>query len=252
MHVSAAPCPVCDRDAGRLFACVDGCDYYRCRICEATFLARDQLPSAQQELEEYSLHRNNPDDPVYRGFLNQLAAPLLTRLAPGAAGLDYGCGPGPALAALMRAGGHRVAFYDPFFHPDRGALGLTYDFITCTEVVEHFHHPAREFRKLDALLKPGGWLAIQTAFQTDDARFARWNYRRDPTHVVFYRPHTFECIAQRHRWEPVFPSGNVVLLRKPAANRLCGERDDGAFGISQGRGQDGLDYQESIRREWDR
>ena len=252
MPVSAAPCPVCDREAGWLLASVDGRDYYRCRTCEATFLAPDQLPSAEQELDAYRLHCNDPDDPAYRGFLSQLAEPLLARLAPGAAGLDYGCGPGPALTALMRARGHSVALYDPFFYPDRGALRRTYDFITCTEVAEHFHHPAREFRKLDGLLKPGGWLAIQTTFQTDDARFARWNYRRDPTHVVFYRPHTFECIAQRHRWQPVFPSGNVVLLHKPAADRLCGERDDEAFGISQGRGQDGLDYEESIRREWDR
>ena len=218
MHVSAAPCPVCDRDAGRLFACVDGRNYYRCRICEATVLARDQLPSAEQELDAYRLHRNDPDDPAYRGFLNQLSEPLLARLAPGAAGLDYGCGPGPALAALMRDGDHHVALYDPFFHPEPGALGRTYDFITCTEVVEHFHHPAREFRKLDALLKPGGWLAIQTTFQTDDARFARWNYRRDPTHVVFYRPHTFRHIAQCHGWHPLFPDCNVVLLHKPAAD----------------------------------
>jgi 2-polyprenyl-3-methyl-5-hydroxy-6-metoxy-1,4-benzoquinol methylase len=219
MRVSAAPCPVCDRDAGRLFACVDGRDYYRCRICEATFLARDQLPSAQEELEEYLLHRNAPDDPAYRGFLSRLTEPLLARLAPGATGLDYGCGPGPTLAALMRAGGHRMALYDPFFHPNPEALECTYDFVTCTEVVEHFHHPAREFRRLDALLKPGGWLAIQTAFQTDDARFARWNYRRDPTHVVFYRSHTFQRIAQCHGWDPVFPDHNIVFMRKPAAGR---------------------------------
>ena len=215
MRVSAAPCPVCDRDAGRLFASVDRHDYYRCRICEATFLARDQLPSARKELEEYRLHRNAPDDPAYRGFLSRLAKPLLARLPPGTTGLDYGCGPGPTLAALMRSGGHRMALYDPFFHPDPEALERTYDFITCTEVVEHFHHPARQFRRLDALLKPGGWLAIQTTFQTDDARFARWNYRRDPTHVVFYRPLTFRHIARRHGWDSAFPHQNMVFMRKP-------------------------------------
>ena len=37
------------------------------------------------------------------------------------------------------------------------------------------------------LVRPGGWLAVMTCFQTDDARFAGWHYRKDPTHVVFYR-----------------------------------------------------------------
>jgi SAM-dependent methyltransferase len=220
MQASTEPCPVCDRDAGRLFASVDGRDYYRCQICQATFLAREQLPSPEQELDAYRLHCNDPNDPAYRSFLSPLAEPLLARLAPAADGLDYGCGPGPALAGLMRARGHCMALYDPFFHPDPGALERSYDFITCTEVVEHFHHPAREFERLDALLKPGGWLAIKTTFQTDDARFARWNYRRDPTHVVFYRPLTFRHIAQCHGWDPVFPDHNIVFMRKPAADAL--------------------------------
>jgi cyclopropane fatty-acyl-phospholipid synthase-like methyltransferase len=93
----------------------------------------------------------------------------------------------------------------------------TYDFITCTEVVEHFHHPALEFRRLDALLKPGGWLAIQTTFQTDDARFARWNYRRDPTHVVFYRPYTFGMHRPTcHRLAANLPEAATSCLRMQA------------------------------------
>jgi len=46
------------------------------------------------------------------------------------------------------------------FRPGSEALTRTCDFITCTEVAEHFHRPADEFRRLDALLKPGGWLAL--------------------------------------------------------------------------------------------
>ncbi|MBS0543647.1 MAG: methyltransferase domain-containing protein, partial [Proteobacteria bacterium] len=83
-------------------------------------------------------------------------------------------------------------------------------------VVEHFHHPAEEFARLDALLRPGGWLGIMTCFQTDDARFARWHYRRDPTHVVFYREATFRVIARRHGWVCEIPAKDVVLMCKPA------------------------------------
>ncbi|WP_382328301.1 class I SAM-dependent methyltransferase [Hydrogenophaga sp. UC242_50] len=145
------------------------------------------------------------------------AAPLLQRLAPGCSGLDYGCGPGPVLADLLREAGHTVALYDPFFHPDTGALATPHDFITCTEVAEHFHDPAAEFRRLDALLRPGGWLALMTRFQTDDARFAQWHYRRDPTHVVFYREATLRWLARHHGWHCEVPGANVVLMQKRPA-----------------------------------
>ena len=82
-------------------------------------------------------------------------------------------------------------------------------------MVEHFHHPADEFRRLQGLLKPGGWLGVMTRFQTDDARFAQWHYRRDPTHVVFYRETTLRWLAQHHGWLCEIPGPNVALLHKP-------------------------------------
>jgi hypothetical protein len=41
------------------------------------------------------------------------------------------------------------------------------------------------------------------------------DYRRDPTHVVFYREATFRAIARRHDWSCEIPYPNVALLRKP-------------------------------------
>ena len=95
-------------------------------------------------------------------------------------------------------------------------LERTYDFVVCSEVAEHCHRPAEEFPRLDGLLKPGGRLGIMTGILTDDDRFADWHYRRDPTHVVFYRPETFAHIARRHHWHLEFPAENVVLFRKDA------------------------------------
>lgn len=207
-------CPVCESLQGRPFQVIGARAYGRCDRCEATFLLPEHLPTPEAERAEYALHQNAPDDAAYREFLQQLALPLLQKLPPARHGLDFGCGPGPALAKLLREAGHTVALYDPFFHPDPAALETTYDFITCSEVVEHFHQPAREFRRLDGLLRPGGWLAVMTRFQTDDTRFAQWHYRRDPTHVVFYRPATFEHLARMHRWRCEVPVPNVVLLQK--------------------------------------
>lgn len=189
--------------------------YLRCDTCEATFLDPAHFLNIEQERAEYERHQNLPGDAGYVGFLKRVADPLLDRLTPGSQGLDYGCGPGPVLAQLLRDAGHAVALYDPFFHPDAAPLQATYDFITCTEVIEHFRAPAHEFRRLDALLKPGGWLALMTCFQTDDTRFAQWHYRRDPTHVVFYREATLAHIARRLGWHMRVPERNVALMHKP-------------------------------------
>jgi 2-polyprenyl-3-methyl-5-hydroxy-6-metoxy-1,4-benzoquinol methylase len=184
-------------------------------MCAATFLEPSQRPSPEVESSYYRLHRNAVDDAGYRGFLSRLVGPLLERIAPGSSGLDFGCGPGPALAAMLAEAGQRVALYDPLFYPDPAVLAHAYDFVTCTETIEHFHRPRQEFERLDALLKPGAWLAIMTKFQTDDAAFAGWHYRRDPTHVVFYREATLRTVAARHGWRCEIPRRDVALLQKP-------------------------------------
>jgi hypothetical protein len=207
-------CPVCRALDVEHFTRADPYDYWRCLCCEATFVDRFQLPGRPAEHAHYRLHRNDVNDAGYRSFLARLASPLLERLPAHSSGLDYGCGPGPALAAMLTEAGHRMALYDPLFFDDRKVLDNRYDFITCTEVAEHFHRPFEEFTRLDRMLKPGGWLAVMTQFQADDDAFADWHYRRDPTHVVFYREATFRAIAARHGWRSEAPCPDVVLLRK--------------------------------------
>jgi SAM-dependent methyltransferase len=209
------PCPLCRSESAQAFVTVAGCDYYRCPTCGLRFLDPARHPDCETERAHYALHENDPDDPRYRAFLARLADPLLAVLPRGACGLDYGSGPGPALAAMLREAGHRVALYDPLFAPDTRVLENTYDFITCTETAEHFHDPAFEFARLDTLLRPGGWLGLMTIFQNDDARFAGWHYRRDHTHVVFYREETMHWIAAHFGWHCTIPRPDVVLMRKP-------------------------------------
>lgn len=210
-----ADCPACETPAPVFFQRVDARDYWRCNRCEATFLDPAALPDRATELAQYRLHQNDPHDEAYRQFLRRLTVPLLERLPPACHGLDFGCGPGPALAAMLREAGHSMALYDPFFCCDPGVLEERYDFISCSETIEHFHRPAAEFRRFDRMLLPGGWLALMTTFQTDDAQFANWHYRRDPTHVVFYREATFRCLARQLGWRCEIPVSNVALLRKP-------------------------------------
>jgi len=208
-------CPVCLGRHSRWFAAPQGRTYWRCGRCEATFMDPASWPDRAAEVAEYRLHVNAVDDPGYRQFLGRLAEPLLARLAPGSEGLDYGCGPGPALAAMLREAGHAVALYDPLFFDDPQVLQRPYDFVSCSEVVEHFHRPAQEFERLDGLLRPGAWLGVMTGFLGDGVDFERWHYRRDPTHVVFYREQTFRWLAQRHGWHCELAGAHVALMRKP-------------------------------------
>jgi len=212
--MEAPHCPVCHARAVA-FMRVRGQDYWRCPVCGARFLDPAQRPGREAERTCYTDHRNEPDDPRYRRFLSKLAGPLMARLAPGSAGLDFGCGPGPALAAMLREAGHSVALYDPVFAPDPAPLAARYDFVTCTEVAEHFHDPAGEFDRMGGLLRPGGWLAVMTCFQTEDARFAGWHYRMDPTHVVFYRAETLAHVAAARGWSCTVPVKDVALMRLP-------------------------------------
>lgn len=169
---------------------------------------------SEEEKARYAYHKNDPFDPQYREFLSKLARPLIDRLETPKEGLDFGCGTGPALAQMLSEAGHKVALYDPFFYPDGSVLKKRYDFVTCTEVFEHLHHPSRELELLDSILKPGGILAVMTCFQTDDARFRDWHYRRDPTHVVFYKEETMRKIAEMPGWDIEIPVKDVAMFYK--------------------------------------
>ena len=215
--MSPAACPVCRDARVRPFAELAGRRYHRCGACAATFLDPAQRPDPTDERAHYLTHRNDATDLGYRRFAARLAGPLAARLAPGAAVLDFGSGASSALGALLAEAGARVASYDPLFAPDLAPLARRYAAVAAAEVVEHLHHPARTFRLLARLVHPGGTLAVTTCFQTDDAHFAGWWYRRDPTHVVFYRARTFRHLAARLGWSCAIPAKDVALLRRPVA-----------------------------------
>ena len=189
-------------------------DYFHCDTCDLVFVPPKFHLDTDAARQRYLTHDNNPDDPDYRRFLSRLWDELRPRLHVGARGLDYGAGPGPALAAMIKEDGFSAALYDPIFHPDESVLAHTYDFITCTETVEHFATPRADFLRLNELLAPGAYLAIMTDILEDIRKFPDWYYHRDPTHVAFYSPNTFQWIAAWLDLTLEHPRPRVVLLRK--------------------------------------
>ena len=208
-----APCRLCG-DIGDDYAKLDGLSYYQCRSCALVFLAADQLPDPTAEKDHYDTHENDINDPRYRAFLARLSAPLIPRLASGACGLDFGSGPGPALAAMLAEAGFAMDIYDPFYADNRAVMRRRYDFITMTEVAEHLHHPGEVFTRLDQMLKPGGWLAVMTQVLEDETEFASWYYRRDPTHVAFFTRRTFDALSLRFDYRIDWPHASVALMQK--------------------------------------
>ena len=53
-----------------------------------------------------------------------------------------------------------------------------------------------------------------TTFLTDEKDFGQWYYRKDPTHVAFYQPKTFEVIASMMDWSYEIPTKDVVIFKK--------------------------------------
>jgi hypothetical protein len=185
-------------------------DYLVCATCRLVFVPPTQHLSAADEKACYDRHDNRPDDPRYRRFLERLFAPLNQRLAPGAPGLDFGCGPGPTLSKMFEEAGHAVALYDPYYAPDESVLHARYDFITLSEVIEHLAVPGTVLDGLWASLEAGGWLGIMTKRVRDREAFATWHYIADPTHIAFFSEATFEWLAGR--WSAMGTSARLVVV----------------------------------------
>ena len=190
-------------------------DYRRCPNCHLVSLEPSAWPDREAERAYYRTHENRPDDPGYQAHLQRVIQPLLEALPPPARGLDWGCGPQPVLATLLRHQGYRMDSWDPAFAPDRpDPPGPGWDFVTCTEVMEHIHRPREALQTMLDHLRPGGILAVMTEWPPEAARFRRWHYRRDPTHVAFYGPETLHWIADRLDCALKLPSRDIALFTR--------------------------------------
>ena len=211
-------CPLCLNNHARFLHKSDDRhgtrEFYECPVCDLAFVPpRFHLPP-DAEMERYVMHDNDPNDEGYRAFLSRLWNVLRPELSEGESGLDYGCGPGPALAHMMREDGFRVKIYDLYFFPDPEPLAHSYDFITCTETLEHLRNPSDVFTLFHSLLRPGGKLGIMTGMLDDRSTFGDWYYQRDPTHIAFYTTRTMDWIAERMNWKVRFPADNVAIFTK--------------------------------------
>ena len=208
------PCPLCGHKRIMEY-CEDSTrSYFQCAQCHLVFSNPEKYLSRTEEKFIYDLHKNSVDDTGYRKFLSRLLLPMSDRLSVGAKGLDFGCGPGPALASMFDEAGFPMELYDVFYHDNKSVLQSKYDFITATEVVEHLFQPGEVIRGLWDVLVTGGQLGIMTKLVINQKSFQQWHYKNDPTHVCFFSRHSFEWLASELDASLDFFGADVIIMEK--------------------------------------
>jgi hypothetical protein len=209
------PCPLCYHPNPRPFFSDAFRAYRRCPVCALIFTVREDLLAPKDEKARYDLHENNPKDLHYQHFLSQFLVPLVERIGPPPLkGLDFGSGPGPTLSVMLEEKGYIMQIYDPFYAQQPEVLSQTYDFMTCTETVEHFFNPGKEWNLLLSLVKPNGWLGFMTQLIDLVENFPEWYYIKDRTHVSFFSRQTFRYLAKQDGLSVEFINNNVILMQK--------------------------------------
>lgn len=163
--------------------------YHRCPHCELISLDLSYHPSEQEAFKEYCLHENSSLDPSYVAYFRDFVeASLLPFVGEGRRALDFGSGPSPVLATLLKEEyGYNCDCYDLYFSPEKVYIDQAYDLITSTEVIEHVDDPLPLFRLFSSLLAPGGILSIMTLLHPEnDLEFLRWYYIQERSHISFY------------------------------------------------------------------
>lgn len=212
-------CPLCQAAEPQLFYLQpkppnEGRQYWQCGHCALIFVPAEFHLDAAAEKAIYDHHQNKPEDAGYRAFLSQTFNPLVELLPPAAEGLDFGCGPGPTLSLMLEEAGFSCANYDIYYANDPDKLTRTYDFVTCTEVVEHVAQPQQVIDQLVRLLRPEGVLAVMTRSSETATDFANWGYRKDSTHITFYGNKTFAWIAQNWQLNVLFQDERTVIFQR--------------------------------------
>jgi hypothetical protein len=210
-------CPLCQQRAQLPWVIAHQKPYYRCSFCDLVWLKPDCRLGLQDERRHYGLHENDPGDPAYRRFLAPLFDAVESHILPASTGLDFGCGPGSALAAMFREAGHEMLLYDPYFVPAADVLQRSFDFICLSEVAEHLFEPRRVFTQLSSSMAQGAVMGVMTQPVPECPRvFTDWHYPRDPTHVVFFNQTSFSWLARHLGLVLTCPHRAVFLLQHVA------------------------------------
>lgn len=200
-------CPLCKGEA-EIFCEKPKHLFYKCNECEGIFRPTNTYLTLEEEKAHYELHNNDVNDVRYQNFVSPIVNAVLQDFTLNNKGLDFGSGTGPVIAKMLTDKGYQVQNYDLFFANEPSLLQEKYDYVSCCEVMEHFHKPYKEFELLKSLLLPKGKLYCKTAIYHNQTPFENWYYKDDFTHVFIYQPKTLEWIKNE------FYFSNLIIKEK--------------------------------------
>lgn len=190
-------------------------DNYRCLDCHVIFKSENiHLKSAEEE-QRYQFHENDANNKDYFDFLIKLLRPIESELSKIKTHLDFGSGKSSVYQKFFLERNCESLCYDLFFFPDKKTLTRQYDLVTCSEVVEHFNHPACDWETLISTVKVNGILAIMTNFYLEENDYQKWWYKNDPTHVIFYTLKSLELIEVKYSLKLQYcDQKSIAIFRK--------------------------------------
>ncbi len=205
-------CILCQNET-KAFKNWKGREFVECTKCHSLMLTLESYVTLEKEKERYEEHNNDVLDLRYQAFVSPIVDGVLKDYDKNHKGLDFGSGTGPVITKLLRDQDYSIEIYDPFFANNLEKLDTTYDYIVCCEVMEHFHHPRDEFKRLKSLLNPGGTLYLMTKIYGDHISFDSWNYKNDPTHVFIYHKKALEYIRETYGFTQMTITGDMIIYR---------------------------------------
>lgn len=206
-------CPLCG-EQGKFFFRNPRCLFYRCGRCKGIFLSQQFLPTRKEEEFRYRQHNNDINDPGYKAFVSPITDSVLKDFTSKHHGLDFGAGTGSVISSVLQSNGYDIQQYDPFFFDDPSLLKKLYDYIVCCEVMEHFHHPKKEFTLLTSMLNPNGILYCMTDLYHEGIDFSTWYYKNDSTHVFIYSAETCRWIAEQFKFSAYNINGRMIRFMR--------------------------------------
>jgi hypothetical protein len=169
---------------------------------------------SEDEKNRYLEHNNDVYDAGYQNFVLPLVEYVLANLKPTEKVLDFGSGTAPVISHLLQNKGFQPFQYDIYFAPSDENLQQKYKAITACEVIEHFKYPYESYNLLFNLLENDGFLILKTSLYDEGIDFAKWRYRRDPTHTFIHHQQTLKVIEKMWDWELLEVCKDKIVFKK--------------------------------------
>lgn len=202
-----------------------------CRTCSAIFLTPNPTKALLAKAYDDSYYGGSEEDEKFEGlvekglyYFRKRRARKVARLIGNKGNvLDVGCGNGQFLEQVSAFGNIQIFGTEMVGSSARRASKIRnihlyvgeltreiytepFDLISLFHVFEHLENPQDYIKKIDTLLKPGGYLLM--SFPNIDswqARFfkSKWLHLDPPRHLFFFKPQNFKAIMAERGYDCV-------------------------------------------------